>query len=121
MATLRLRVSAEMNDQFFPDLPVVLRREYDEVFAFAFDQASAAATYVNAPLAALTTIQALVIQPDQDITIRLNAQSDAGIPVTKGSIFTLADTDLDNSSNTAVKILNESGNVVTVRGVACGT
>lgn len=121
MAILRLRVSAEMNDQFFPDLPVVLRREYDEVLAFEFDQVSAAATYVDAPLDALGTIQALILQPDEDITVRLAGQTNGGMPVLKGGIFTLADTDLDNSGGAAVKILNESGNVVTIRGVACGT
>lgn len=120
MASLLIRVSAEVADQFFPELPIVRRQEYDEVYAFAFDQADGGG-YVAAPLAALTTIQALILQPDQAITVRLNIQTDTGTPIEAGGFLVIFGTSINNSSNTGVRIDNASGETVTVRGVALGT
>lgn len=122
MALLRLRVSAEMADQLFPDLPFVLRREYDESVSFAFDLADGSG-YTTPPINSIGTLQAIMFQPDQDVTVRLAAQSDAGTPVGKGGLFVaiLSSTGIDNTGFDAVTIDNNSGSTATIRGVACGT
>lgn len=122
MALLRLRVSSEMADQLFPDLPFVLRREYDESVSFAFDLADGSG-FTTPPINTIGTVQTIVFQPDQDVTVRLAGQSDAGTPVGKGGLFVavLSSTGIDNSTFNAVLIDNSSGFSATIRGVCCGT
>lgn len=120
MAFLSLRLTAEMFDQLLPNLPYVRRREYDEVRAFQFDQATGGG-YVNAPLTGLTTIQALILIPDQAVTIRVGGQTDGGAPIEAGGLYQLNGTTLDNSGGGAVQIDNSSGLTVNVRGIALGT
>lgn len=120
MAFLQLRLNAEMADQLLPDLPYVRRREYDEVRAFAFDQATGGG-YQAAPITGLATIQLLILVPDKAITVRVNGQTDAGVPVGAGGLYVVGETTIDNSSDDAVQIDNSSGSTVTVRGVAFGT
>ena len=85
--------------------------------ALAYDQASAA--FANPPLSALTTIQALIIQPDRDITVRV-AGATAGATVLAGGIYLLHGGTIDNTGNLGVSIAVTSG-TATIRLIAFGT
>jgi hypothetical protein len=120
MAFLNLRLSAEMLDQLVPDLPYVRRREYDEVRAFSFDQATGGG-YQSAPLTGLTTIQALILIPDKAVTVRVAGQATAGAAIDAGGLYMLVGSSIDNSGGTGVQIDNSSGTTVNIRGLALGT
>lgn len=116
MPSARLTVNAELSDVLLPDLPFVRRDEYDEAIAFSYDQASGAG-YVAIPgSTAITTIQFAVLQPTQDVTVRINGQADEGTPVSAGGIFLCM-----NTAITAITVDNSSGSSVDIRGALFGT
>lgn len=108
-------------DQAMPALPFRRRQDFDEFISFTFDQASHAANYVAVPCTAIATIQAVVLWPDQTITVRWAGQTDGGVTVTAGGCLALFNTSIDNSGGSAVTIKNASGSTVNVRAVVAGT
>lgn len=109
-----------MFDQLVPDLPFVRRREFDQLCAVAYTQASGGG-YVAAPITNVTTIEALILSVDQPVTVRLAGQTDAGTQVSAGGILVFFPTSIDNSGGDGVKVNNASGSTVHVRGVALGS
>ncbi len=116
MPSARISVNAELSDVLLPDLPFVRRDEYDECIAFSYDQADGAG-YVAIPgSTAITTIQLVVLQPTQDVEVRINGQSDQGTPVSAGGLFLCM-----NTAITAITVNNDSGSTVDIRGALFGT
>jgi hypothetical protein len=116
MPSARIAVNAELSDVLLPDLPFVKREEYDECIAFSYDQADGAG-YVAIPgSTAITTIQLVVLQPTQAVTVRINAQTDQGTPVAAGGLFLCMGTSI-----TAITVDNSSGATVDIRGALFGT
>ena len=116
MPSGRVAVNVELGDVLLPDLPFVRRDEYDEAIAFNYDQATGAG-YVAIPgTSTITTIQLLVIQPDDAITVRINGQADEGTPVSAGGLFLAMATTI-----TAVTVDFSGAGSVQIRGAAFGT
>lgn len=78
--------------------------------------------YVTLPTAELAELQVLLIESlDQQTTVRLDAQSDAGIVLNAGGFVLVVDGDIDAAAATNAKIDNSSGNDATIHMIAGGT
>lgn len=115
-----VRAQAQTEDQLFPALPYVNRQEYAQSVSLAETMNSGGGFTSLPPLGIFTTISALILIPDQPVTIRTHA-TDSGTLVNKGGIFLLSGVSITNAGNTAVQVSNASGNVVLLRGVALGS
>lgn len=75
-------------------------------------------TFVAAvPVGPLTIIKALVIMPDQTMTVRLNSQSNAGIVLNSGGLLVL----IDSAINNVIGINNNSAVDGELTGLVGGT
>lgn len=112
---------AGVADQALPALPFRRRQDFDEFISFTFDQATHGSNYVAVPCASIGSIQAIILWPDQAITVRWAAQTDGGVAVAAGGCLALFNTTIDNAGGTGVTIKNASGSTVTVRALVAGT
>lgn len=72
------------------------------------------------PAEQLHTLRLVAIQPDQDVTVRLAAQSDHGIPVKKGGLLLFFASGLCNDPRLNVTIRNDSDEVANLNGAMGG-
>lgn len=115
MPVLRLHVDADIKNLIMSALPYTRRLEFAQAVAFDYTQADGA-SFVAVPFAPITTIQALVLRSDKDVTVRLNGQTDAGIPLNAGGILIVYD-----SAMTGATVRNQSGDTASIDGAALGT
>lgn len=108
-------------DQAMPALPFRRRQDFDEFISFTFDQPNHAVNYVAVPCTAIATIQAIILWPDQTITVRWAGQTDGGVSVSAGGCLALFNGSIDNSGGSGVTIKNSSGSTVNVRAMVAGT
>lgn len=122
MKTLEITISAKLNGVELQSLgfPVRRRLEVDEAQAFDVTRASGGG-YVALPTAEMGEIQALLVRTDRAATLRLDAQSDAGIVINAGGLVVLVDVDIDAGASTNATLDNSSGSDVQVKGLAAGT
>ena len=80
----------------------------------------AAATFTELPLTDLNAINVLVVQADQATTVRLNDQSDAGIPLNANGLMILFDSDIPSGATLKAALENGSGSEATVLLIAGG-
>lgn len=75
-------------------------------------------TFVAAiPVGPLTTIGALIVAPNKQMTIRLNSQSNAGIILNAGGLLLL----IDSAINSVIGVNNNSGDAGELTGLVGGT
>lgn len=78
--------------------------------------------YVTLPTGELAEIQVLVVESvDQQTTLRLDAQTDAGIVLNAGGFLIVVDGDIDASAATNAKIDNSSGVNADIHVIAGGS
>lgn len=78
--------------------------------------------YVTLPTGELAAIQVLVVESvDQQTTVRLAAQSDAGIVLNAGGFLVVVDGALNSAAATNAKLDNSSGSDALVHVIAGGT
>lgn len=121
MPTLRVTVHAEVDGQVLPGFPLIKRITTDQISVF--NPATKPAddppgTYTSLPIEHLGTVQALVLRPDATITLRLDGQTDAGIPLGPDSLFLVVGTDLD--AGVTVNASVSAAAATAVRGWAMG-
>ena len=78
--------------------------------------------YVTLPTGELAELQVLVVESvDQQTTLRLDAQSDAGIVLNAGGFLVVVDGDIDAAAATNAKVDNSSGSDALLHVIAGGT
>jgi len=117
---IRIKTEGQVENLLIPDLPYARRIEFAEAVAFKLSFASGVA-YQSLGLAQLSTIQALILIPDKDITIRLANQSDAGAALKADGMFAMFDCNISNAADAGVKILYNAGGSVTISVLAAGS
>jgi VCBS repeat-containing protein len=124
MPTFRVKVEIDHDGVPLPGFPVVRRLELDEGQQYEYEKAADAdaVTFSALPGEQVDDIRLLAIQTDQQVTIRVDGQSDAGIIVNAGGILVLFDVTIDAGAGASnAKINNNSGSVADIRGVIGGT
>ena len=123
MPQVKITVLVEVDVRVLGGFPLVRRLEVDESQQFAYEKANDgdAVTFSAMPTDQLAEIQALILQADQAVTLRLDNQSDAGIVVNAGGLVCLVDVDIDAGATTNAKVNNNSGVAANLKGVAGGT
>lgn len=124
MPTLKFTIQAELDGVSISGFPITKRLTVAETQQFRYEEADDGntTTFSAVPADQLAEIQALLLQTDQQLTFRLDGQSDAGITLNAAGILLLIDCDIDagaGSSNLSVN--NNSGSTANVTGLAGGT
>jgi len=124
MSSLEITIQVKRDGIQLDGFPIIRRLEVDELQGFAYEEANDGddTTFSALPASQLDTIQVLVVKSDQQITLRLDGQSDAGIVLNAGGLLALIDATIDagaGASNASVN--NNSGSTANVEGVAAGT
>jgi hypothetical protein len=73
-ATLILELDGRIIDT------IIKQQTVDEVQQFSHEEATGGG-YVDLPVTELSTLQALLVRPNQAVTFRFDAQSDAGLEI----------------------------------------
>jgi hypothetical protein len=105
-------------------LSIVKRIEVDEAQQFAYEKAADndATTFTAMPTDQIGTIQLLVVKADRAVTLRLDAQSDAGIELNAGGMLIVMDATINAGVSTNAKINNPHASLAAlVEGIAAGT
>ena len=119
-ASLEVTISVKKDGVAVDGFPMTRRIEVDESVSFEHEEADGGG-YVTLPTGELDEINALLVRVDQQVTIRLDAQTDAGIVLNAGGMLFILDADIDAGSTTNATISNASGSTVNIRGLAAGT
>lgn len=77
--------------------------------------------FVDAGSPELATIQVLAVRSDVAATLRLDAQSDAGIVLTAGGFVLIVGATIDSAAATNLTIENSSGGDAEIKRVLGGT
>jgi hypothetical protein len=121
MSSIKVTINIELDAITLPGYPVIRRLEVDENQQFKYEKTSGGG-FSALPLDQLGEIQALLLESDQQITLRLDGQSDAGIVLNPGGLIFLMDVDIDagaGASNASVE--NASGSTANIKGIGAGT
>ncbi len=79
-----------------------------------------ATTFTTLPITQLEELQFLLFEADQDLTLRLDGQTDAGIAIRAGGVLLLLDADIDAGASTNATVNNNSSAVAQITGIAGG-
>ena len=123
MPVLRLTVNLEMDGEIVPGYPKIKRISVDESQSFRMEKADDgdATTFTALPTAQLGEVQALIVEADQQITHRLDGQTDAGVVMNAGGILIIFNADLDASATTNITSNNNTGSTANIKGIVGGT
>jgi hypothetical protein len=120
-AELKVSIAVERDGQPVPGLSVIRRLIVDEVQQFPGIERASGGGFVALPTGELDSIQVLVVKTDQDVTLRVDGQSDAGVVINAGGLIALVDVTIDAGAATNALLDNSSGTAVRLDGVAGGT
>lgn len=119
MPTLEATVILKVDGVDVPNTPITYRLAVSGTETFDEPKASTG-TYVA--IGGIADIGLLLLRTlDQIVTIRLDAQSDAGIILNAGGFLLAVNCDIDAGIATNVKLNNNSGSASQVQGVLAGT
>lgn len=117
---LDVTVTVKRNGRDVPGFPYSKRMLVDEVQQFSYEKATGGG-YETLPTTQIATIQALILAPDQALTVRLDGQSDAGIALNAGGLLLVLDSTTDAGASTNNTIDNSSGSTANIVGLGAGT
>jgi len=120
MPTYELTVRLKRDGESVNGYPIHRRLEVDEAVTFDHEEATGGG-YVTLPTGELDEINFLALRVDQQVTIRLDGQTDAGIVLNAGGALFIIDADIDAGASANATISNASGSTVNVKGFAGGT
>ncbi len=120
-STIDIVVSAKRDGIDLPGYPVSRRVTVDEVQSFEYEKADDGdtTTFSDIPAGQLSSIQALLLRTDQQVNIRQDGASDAGILLNAGGILVIIE--YTNDSASLLTVNNNSGNTAVLKGIAGGT
>ena len=119
MPSLKVTIDCELDGERLSGFPLSKRISVTEVQQFDVTRATGGG-YVATPTSDLASLKALILKASQAITIRLDAQSDAGIELAAGGILAIIDATIDAGAATNATVSNASGSDAQVEGVAVG-
>lgn len=120
MPVLDLSLSVKLDGQSLAGSPFVRRVTIDEIQQFATEQATGGG-YATLPITSLDQVSVLLLQPTQQVTVRLSAQSDQGIVLNAGGILLICDATIAAAASTNATTSNASGATAVLSGIAGGT
>ena len=119
MQTIKVTINVEIDGVQLEGYPLIKRLSVDEVQQFNYEKTDGGG-YAAMPLDQLSNIQMLVVKPSKQVTLRLDAQTDAGIVVNANGIVILADVTIDDAVTRAM-VNNDSGEIAVLKGIGAGT
>jgi hypothetical protein len=119
-STIEATLILKHNGAYILGSPLKLRLTVDEAQEFRHEEADGGG-YVALPTSEMAEIQVLAVKPDQQVTIRLDGQSDKGIVLNAGGLLLIFDADIDAGASTNATVDNSSGSTVNLEGIAGGT
>lgn len=120
MPTLEAVVILKQDGQILPGYPISRKVTVDETQQFAVESATGGG-YVTLPITSLDQVNALVLQPTQQVTVRFSAQSDQGLILNAGALLVIIDSAIAAAAATNVTANNGSGSTAVLSGLAGGT
>jgi len=120
MPTLEVTVSIKQDGVPIVGSPFIRRVVVDESQQFATEQATGGG-YATLPLTLLDQLSFLLLQPDQQITLRFSNQSDQGLVVNAGGLVLIADVTVNSGASTNATVNNTSGQTAVLTGLGAGT
>ena len=122
MPTLEITVSVKLDGAPVPGYPITRRATVDETQGFEYEEPADGntTTFSDIPVGQLTSIQALLLRTDQQVNVRMDGASDAGILLNAGGILVILDHTNDAASN-RLRVNNNSGSTAVLKGLAGGT
>ncbi len=123
MPTLKATINLELDGVSLSGYPLVRRLELDESQQFRYEKVDDGdgTTFIAVPTAQIASIQALAIQSDQQVTVRFDGQTDAGILLNAGGFILVMDATIDASAATNATINNNLQPTANIQGIAAGT
>ena len=119
MQTVKVTINIEIDGVQLEGYPLIKRLSVDEVQQFNYEKADGGG-FIAMPVDQLSNIQLLIVKPSRQVTLRLDAQTDAGIVVDANGILLLAGVTIDDAATRAT-VNNASGVVVVLKGIGAGT
>lgn len=119
-ANLEINITIKRDGKLLAGYPLYRRVQVDEIQAFSTEQVSGGG-YIALPTSLLDTLQALVLSPSRQVSVRFNNQSDAGVLVNAGGLLILLDATVASGAATNATISNASGATALLEGFAGGT
>jgi len=123
MPTLKATVNLELDGVAIAGFPVVKRLEMDESQQFRYEKVddTDGTTFIAVPTGEIASIQALIVQTDQQLTFRFDGQTDAGILLNAGGLILVMDATIDASATTNITVNNNVQPTANITGLAAGT
>lgn len=123
MATVYdVTVSIKVRGQEVLGAPIIKRIAVDETTGpMRYEQPHHATNFVALPSTILDELQLLFIRADQAITLRLDDQSDEGIPLLADGFLLLVGADIDAGAALNLLIQNASNATASITALAAGT
>ena len=125
MPSIKLSVNLEIDGVTVTGFPLIRRLSVDEIQHFDYEEGADndTTTFSALPTAQIAAIQALLLRPlEQPITLRLDAQSDAGIIINAGGLIVIMDATIDAGASTNATVNNPDASALSrLKGFAGGT
>lgn len=126
MPSVKVSLDVEVDGQRVSGFPLVRRVQTDEAVSIDYEKAADndSTTFTTLPIdGALSELQVLILRVGEEpVTLRLDAQTDAGLVINAGGFVCLFDVDIDAAAATNAKVNNpDATDAATIRGIAAGT
>ena len=123
MPDLKVTVQVELDGNPIDGFPIVRRLDLAEAQIFDYQKAADgdAITFTTLPASLIPELDVLLARTDRAITLRFNAQSDAGILLNPSGFILIFDGKINSGATTNAKVNNNSGGVATIKGIGAGT
>ena len=124
MPKMKVTVTADIDGQVVAGTPYSKVVDIDESQSFSYEEADDGdtSTFSAIPADQLATIKVLLVKPDQQVNIRLDGASDAGILLSAGGFLAIVDATIDAGAGSSnAKVNNNSGSTALLKGAAGGT
>lgn len=113
MASLKLTVTLTEDGVNVPGFPITRTITSSEVTGKQTFTRATGGGYVELPLTELGAINALVLTTDQDVSLRFNDQTDAGLPLDANGVLVLIGSDIPSGATSKASVSNASGSTAT--------
>ena len=120
MPVIEIVVSIKQDGMEVFGTPIYRRVNVDDTSGAFTTGMDASASYVALPAATMAEVDILLLQPDIQTTVRLDAQTDKGIILQPEGLLLILDGYIVAGASTNVKLFNNSTAAI-VRGIVGGT
>lgn len=119
---LKITVSVELDGNQVAGFPITRRIALAETYQFGYEHADDGdtTTFTTIPDSKVAETQALVLTSDQQVNVRLDGQSDAGILLNANGLLLIIDADVDAGAGSNCVINNNTGNTANITGIGGG-